>query len=634
MGTYYPSAQIRLQLRLDDFTEQEQLSRKLLLPTANNFGASAPATESGQASALSANQAARSSLGKTKSATSPTQYAAQKAQLDAARSAVQAAELSGQPVDVPKPEGLTGGDDDENTVVFSCLPQACSIERNNILDPDTAEVTLDFRDVPIDPRSIRSALVTVTIGTVDADSYQRGIIARELRDSDGMLVSVVERQADEELRFTGSQSRFVGFVDEWSIELGLDDTVTLKARDISALLKDERLPAGVAIDLTKPIITGIEELLARNDDFGKPLFPSARGLKIYFGTPEQFAAGKTEEKGPTPGETIAKAHKTRKGKQAKAARNGDQQDSLWDHVVTTCQKLGLIPYMRNFVLFVTTPANVYSQVANGRKMVFGRNLSDLKFSRKLGGVQADTIEMRSFDPDIGRTRWARHPVLHDEPSSGILNDPNSPQPTVSRPSKLSPTGKTSETVRVFSMPRVTDLELLQSIARQTFEEIARQEIEGSFTTDDLDSFRDPDDPGTLPSADLLELQAGEPITILFAPSSTTAQGDPFQQTPKAGEGSPANAQDLAGFTFSRRVDYLTGLGMSAKVAQRLAASQEQIPLANTFKAAYVNLDYSVDDGISVQVSFYNYVVVREEEGGGDAPPAANSSSVTQATRAL
>jgi len=613
MATYYPSAQVRLQMRLDDYSETEALAAKL------SAGVTAPeiqtsATVAGRAAGIAENQAARVALNAQKNTLTAKDFAAQTAKLSSARAALQAAAIAGQPVTVPLPEGLLGGVEDQGNVIFATLPLRCSIERNNILDPDTSEITLDFKDVPIDPRIIRSALVTVTIGTVDAAEYKAGIINRELRASDGMLASIVERHGDEELRFTGTQSRFVGFVDEWTVELSESgDTVTIKARDISALLKDERLPAGLAINLNVPIVDGINALISADDDFGKPLFPSARGLQVVFGTPEAFAAGPLSDKGPVPGETVSRAHRTRGGKQARAARSGDANDSLWDHIVTTCQKLGLIPFMRNFVLFVSSPQTVYSQVENGRRMVYGRNLSELTFSRKLGGTAADTIEIRSFDPDIGRTRWARYPVLGNEPSSGIINLLGSPQPTASRPGKLSPTGKTSEQVKVFSVPRVADSGLLESIARQTFEQISRQEIEGSFKTDDLDSFKDDND-GHLLAADLLDLQAGQPITILFAPTTETAQGDPFQQTPKSSRRTTVTAQEMAAFTVSRRADYLRGLGMSQKTAERLAASAEQIPLANTFKVAYVNIDYDHEDGISLSVSFYNYITVREEAG--------------------
>lgn len=641
MPTYYPSAQVRLQMYLDDYTQEERLADKLRNAAAR-FGTNIPATKTGQADALAVNQSQRALINRASSVTSATETAAQLSYTDEQRANIQRANLSGQPVGVGKAGAFEGGGDTEGEgVAFSVLPIALNVERNGILDPSTASVTLDFRDVPIDPRILRSCLVTITIGTVSAGDYRDGVIGRQVRDSDGLFTSIVERTADEEARFSGSQSRFVGLADEWMIDLSeTGDTVEIQCRDISAIIKDQRLPKGVAIDLNKPLVEGISDLFARLDDDGKQLFPLLVDFPIFFGTPQEYerqgSTSSAPNLGPTPGDQLPEASKTRGGKQGKAQKQGDAEDSLWDHIVTVCQQVGVVPFVRNFVLFITKPQTLFDQVANGRKMVYGRNLNSLKFARKIGAVQADTIEVRSFDPDIGQTRWARHPVLAGEPTSGVLNDPKSPQPTRSRPTKVSPTGQPDETVRVVSVPRITDLEVLESIAAQTFQEIARQEVEGSFATDDLDSFKDPEDPddSNLPAADLLSLEPGEPITILIAPPNTdAAQGDRFQQTEVQGKKAQTSAQDLFAQAPSTRAEYLKGLGISAETAQRLAFAAEQIPLANTFKAAYVNISYDVDSGVALEVSFYNYITVREE-ASQQIPIGATSKTITEAAKGL
>lgn len=621
MTVYYPSAQVRLQIRIDDYTDEEQLADQLQRPTAaGGYNVKNNATREGRADSLRRNQEAQKSLNASRANTSQNEYSAQKALLDAQRKKLQTESLPGQVISAQLPGAVDGSELDEQNIILSTLPISGTIERNNIQDPDTCQITLDFRDVPVDPRIVRSCLVVFTIGAVDAGDYKDGVVNRETRLSDNLPTSIVERTVGEETRFAGGSSRFVGFVDEWTIEFSEDgDKLELNCRDVTALLKDERLPAGVGIDLTKPIIEGVRDLIERKDDFGKQLFPGAVGLNVFFGTPEQlqargFVSG-GEDLGPVPQDSVSDAHKSRGGKKSKAQRNGDKKDSVWDHIVTTCQKLGLIPFMRNFVLFITEPQTLYSQIENGRKMVYGRNLSELKFARKMGGVRADTIEIRSFDPDIGRSRWARYPVLKNEPSSGILGDPKSDQPVVSRPGKVSPTGTPQESVQVYQIPRINDLKLLENVARQTFEEIARQEIEGSFSTEDMDSFKLEADETKLPEFDLLTLQAGEPITILVAPSDDVAQGDSFQQTPKAGKQSSSSAQEINSFTASRRKQYLKSLGLSEEKAQRLALAAEQIPLANTFKAAYVNINYDVEDGVGIECSFYNYITVRENPRG-------------------
>lgn len=637
MAVYYPSAQVRLQMYVDDYTATEQLADKLRL-AAGGFGITTPTTEIGRIDAIARTQDRNVATGRLASVSSRDEVEAQRAEIRDTRARLQTAGLSGQPVEVGKAAAFEGPSDDGSGVAFSVLPLSCTIERNGILDPSTATVTLDFRDVPIDPRILRSCLVTVTIGAVSAGDYQDGINARRVRDSDGMYTSIVERTAGEEQRFVGGQSRFVGLADEWLVNLEEGgDVVEIQCRDISAILKDQRLPDGVGIDLSKPIVDGIHELFSALDDDGKQLFPMLVDFPVYFGTPQEYAQQGVvgSSSGPVPGDSLPEVSKGRSGERSKGQRSGDKEDSVWDHIVVICQKLGLVPMVRSFVLFLAKPSTIYSQVAGGRKMVYGRNLTAVKFARKLGGVQSDTIEIRSYDPDIGRTRWARHPVLAGEPTSGILGDPDSPQPRKSRPSKVSPVGQPDETVQTFSVPRVTDLGALEDIARQTFEEVARQEVEGSFQTDDLDSFKEPGDDGGLPSYDLLALEPGDPITILVAPPLTdSASGDSFKQVEKEAKRSKTSAQELFAQTPGRRADYLKSLGISDATAQRLALAAEQIPLANTFKVSQVNLDYSIEDGVSIECSFYNYITVREEADEQPSVGESLSDTITSAVKGV
>lgn len=630
--TYRPTSQARLQLRLDEGPNIDALKSALERerePGKGTFGVTVPATEQGIADARDTNIANKVTLGQSKSVLSPTEFNKQSAQLDKDAKSLQLAQFGGQPNTVDRPESLREEDANDLNVLFAALPINCSIERTSVREPDTAEVTFDYRDIPVDPRSIRAGLVSLVIGSVSEEEYQRGIVGREERTSDGMLVSIVERSADEELKFTGSSSRFVGFVDEWHVELGDDgDVVVLTMRDITALFIDQKMQDGITIDLSKPLDEGIRDFVN--------IFPSLRGTKVFFGTPEQFATQEfdpvTPPSAPVPRDSLPDVALSRGGKKAKGQKKGDQEDNVWDHIVTTCAKLGFIAFVRGFVVYIVEPRNLFDQVANGRKMVFGRNIKQLEFDRKMAGVTTQTIEVRSPDPDIGRTRWARFPVLDNEPSSGILGDPDSPQPVVSRPQKVSPNGKPDEQVMVVNVARVTDLQVLERIAENTFQEIGRQEIEGSFETDDLDSFKETaEDERAFAEQDLLSLYPGDPVTLLYAPPDTSASGNQFQQTPKKGKEATSSAQELIAMTFARRRDYLAGLGMSRQAAERLAAVAEGIPLANSFRVGTMSMSFDVEEGISITCSFYNFITVRElgrPDGAGVAdqrtPPNISS----------
>ena len=108
--------------------------------------------------------------------------------------------------------------------------------------------------------------------------------------------------------------------------------------------------------------------------------------------------------------------------------------TVWDHIVDTVVAVGYLPIIRGLEMYLIEPRTFYQSTSNAKKLVYGRNLKDLKYARKLGGIsKVPTIEVRSPDPEIGRTRWARAPVKHGQQASGGPSRPaNTPAPRVCR----------------------------------------------------------------------------------------------------------------------------------------------------------------------------------------------------------
>src|SRR5690606_1669864 len=129
------------------------------------------------------------------------------------------------------------------------------IERNGFRTADTAKVVLDWRDVPFDPRILRAAAIEIVLGTVTDDEYQRGLQGQ--RDPiSGQLVSVVRQNP--RAPTVDTATRFVGWVDDWDIDFDDDDgTVSLEARDFTALFLDCPLDARFPLPLDQPLDQGI-----------------------------------------------------------------------------------------------------------------------------------------------------------------------------------------------------------------------------------------------------------------------------------------------------------------------------------------------------------------------------------------
>jgi hypothetical protein len=623
MGNYRPTVQVRLQLRIDEGADIDRLQASLERepPKAQAFGL--PSTQQGIQKALDSNFDRRVRLNQNRASMAREDLDRERSALDSERDRLQSARKNANTTSEVTPDAVdeNKGEDDGLSVVFTVLPQQCEVERNSLKDADTCKIQLDFRDVPIDPRIVRACFVSVTMGTVGADDYEAGI--RGKTRADGSLKSIVERAPGQELTLVSS-TRFTGFVDEWAVSFGEDgDTVDLCCRDVSAVLRDQHTfdPKGkpVNIDLNRPIAEGVQAAIDS--------FVATRGIRVVFGTPVDPSdplAVIEPDFGPIPSGIMPKTRKTKKGKQIKTPAK-ELNMTLWDHIVDVTVRLGLVPCLRGFTLFLLEPRVIFADLTSARAMVWGRNLKHLKFSRKMGGLKADTIEVRCPDPTIGRTRWARFPVLKGEPTSGILGKPGSPQPVTSRPSDISPNGKAAETIRTFAVRGVNDLKALERVAQSAFNEICRQEIEGEFETDDLDTFE------TEEEGDLLRLLPGEALQILVAsPIETGGSGSaPIAEKPNT---TTSNLQELTAQSAAARAQYLVGLGLSRDTAERLAAAQEKIRLVSTFRVGQMRLKWDVEDGISVSGSFFNFIVLRE------APDAVSATAVpvslTQAAKGV
>lgn len=605
MGAFRPSARVRLQLRIDEMADTAGLEGKLPLqaPQGAAHGRGLPATRAGARASQADNLQRRTVLNQNRASLGVDALARERSELDRERQGLQTIRTEGDSQAVPDAIDESRGSQDGLNVIFNVLPLECSIERNPLKDADTARIKLDFRDVPIDPRIVRACFVAISVGVVSADDYAAGM-AGQTRD-DGSLRSLVLHEAGEEMRLE-SATRFTGFVDRWEVTYGDNgDTLELTCRDVSAVLRDQHLYNGTGkaqtVDYSLPIEEAVQNLVDS--------FVATRGIQVLHGTPTDPANPlhvlPPPSKAP-PIRLLPKTAKKRKGKQSKAAPKEPNQ-TLWDHITDCVLRLGLVPVLRSFTLYLLEPRVVFADLESARKMVWGRNIKELQFARRLGGQKCETIEVRSPDSSIGRTRWARFPVLKGEPKSGILGKAGSPQPVTTRASHVSANGTADERIRVMSIPNIADLKTLELVAEQTFNEIGRQEIEGTLETNEIDSFESQEE------GDLLRLLPGEALQVLIAPVTETGDTLGTELAPQTVRGS-SNLQLLHDQSVARRASYLESLGIARATAERLAEAQEKVRLISTFRVQSVQLDWSAEDGVGLAVRFSNFIVVREAPG--------------------
>jgi len=585
MTVYRPSARVRLTIRAEELGDTAALVARLPDPFAPGATCSAPAPaatttprDDSAADALARNQDRLRALERRRASLSAEEYSAQLRDLTYERQDI----LEAQRQDVSEqssaaPESVLGVADDGLTVLGQITPRSVQIERHGLATADTCTILLDYADAPIDPRVVRAAAVEVVLGVVPADDYESGMERGETRP-DGSLRSVIGVSDDGVLR---GATRFVGFVDSWEVEYGEDgDTISLECRDASAPLRDLPLPTGASVDLSLPIDEGVQHFL-------DTVSATTRGVTVVWdaeGTP------------PVPGAGGPQRRRPRRGQVQRRARRGGEQLSLWDHLTDVVRGLGLLPVVRGWDVALIDPRTLYSS-ATAVRMVYGRNLSKLSFSRKLMGVKVPTIEVRSFDPERGRTLWARYPVAAGQRASGVLGLDEQPGPT--RANQVPPSGSNpDEAVRVMSVSGVTDTALLERVARGAFEQLGRQELEGQLETADAWSYDVAPD-----EADLLALTAGDAVELLLARA-----GSPEDEA----AGSATTLATLQAMDRRRRADYMVGLGWDRSVAERFAALQDATGFQTTFRVQDVRLSWDGEEGLKVGVTFINFITIREE----------------------
>ncbi len=591
------SARVRLTMRTEEFADVEPLESLLPAETEDPSQYSpvtspVPPQEAGYptsddvAAGLRRNTEELSQLREQKSLMPLEQYTAKRSALLRSRARIK----SSAAITEQRPVSVGGTPPDDLTVVGDILPISVSVERNGLATADTCSIEIDFIDAPFDPRMFRAVAVEAVLGVVSAEDYEAGM--RGVRRDDGSLVSLVARPADGGSR---GATRFVGFVDDWSVNYDEGgDTITLECRDMSAPLRDLKLNSGDSIDLSLPIDKGVQAFL-------DAVSPTTAGMRVRF---------LGEGDAPSPADAAPGTRYPRRGAKKRRNKRGDADMTLWDHITDVLGSVGFIPMVNGFDLIIAEPRTLFTS-QGVRRMVYGQNLTSLGFKRHLMGVKVPTIEARCYDKQIGRTRWARFPVRSGERNTGIFGISNPPRPL--RANEVTPSGANpTEAVRVIEVSKVYDPDVLARVARGAFEQIGRQEIEGNLSTGDVSSFGVP-----FEEADLLDARAGEPVEVLVV--AAAAPGE---------DGAQSSLAELQALTRARREAYLLELGWPAKVARRFAALQDANAFQTVFRVLDVRLEWAAAEGLRVSMNFINYVEIREEAPSISSRPALARGGVS------
>lgn len=497
----------------------------------------------------------------------------------------------------------------------SIVPKSASVEMSGYRTAGTFSVQVRWRELPIDPRMARAALVQVYQGTVNPDDFATGMIRL---GADGERVAV--------LRPTEDNLVMTGLVDGWKVTHDTTGSwVTFEGRDLRGLLLDSPVNPKVlnALKYDQPLDAVLKQLIETH-----PLATAG-----YFKGPNIDKREWPEEKIPSPYDNEIRPSRGASGKGGKVGSKSGTSN-YWDIITNLCFRVGAIPYMENQTLVVRPARSIFKRRnpshaswspfrdrngvpaprkdENGddffvRRMVYGRNIEQLQLERKFTGVKVPVIECISTDHS-GSERGIKKLLKVQIPSKAEL---------AKLAGSVSPDGQTAQTeVLKVPVPGVRSLARLKEIAIALYEEIGQGELGGSVKSKNLSSFLgapkgslgDGEWPVDADNADpdLLTMRPGDAVEIAVDIRQITSR------SPLASELVDHHRRD-----FNEQVDAIlvasrtNGASIDINTARVLVASARSqiVDNLNTFRCRNITFNW-MDGKVDINFDFHNYFIAR------------------------
>jgi hypothetical protein len=438
---------------------------------------------------------------------------------------------------------------------FTVLAKSVTVTTNSYFEADTFECSIEYKNFPFDPRTIRACGVTVHAENM-----------KKLYGKDGKRVEIVPNKAN---------TIFQGFADE--DEIKFDDssrTVTLEGRDFTSLLIDAPYLKG-NFSVNQKLDVAIQQLLSELPATAQLLVDNRVG---NLPTLSNFWSDKQPGSG---------------------RKNVRKDQSYWDLIQSMIAEAGLIAYIELDKLVITKPRLLYDK-SNAKVFIYGHNIKSLKFKRKLGRRKSFNLVVRSMNieskkvleakiPEEATAAWLERNSYRKQPIKEIKFD------TEGKPipdADLKPSPYIS-----FRLTNIANKAQLVEVGEELFEEIARQEIEGDFSTREMSIYYQELNQDGFPKAnsqvqnfDVLSLRAGTPVAIVL-------DDNDLKKATKI-----ENKKE--------REIYLKSRGYDPSVAAALSDSLGKY--SNIFYTKGYRVRIDAQDGVTFDVNFINYIDVDEK----------------------
>jgi hypothetical protein len=438
-------------------------------------------------------------------------------------------------------------DDETNRVLsgvkeLQVLARRISVDINDYTQADTFSAEIDYKNFPFDPRTIRALGVTIHIE--DRKQFFR---------SDNALNLIVPSKEN---------TIFQGFADKES--LSFDDStriVNFEGRDFTGLLLDSSY-SGKAIDLAKPLDEILQILLNElpSTSEGKIVLDNRSGLTLP--TLGSFAP-----------DFNALANQ----------RSGKKNEKYWDVIQDLVGRAGLIAYIELDKLVITRPRALYGD-SQPIQFIYGKNIENLEFTRQLGRQKGINVVARSVSVETKETLEVRIPEEASVEWSNSIGVARERQ----KIDKIDAQGqKQTEDAPFISfvVPNIKNTEQLRVIGQGIWEELGRQQIEGTLSTREMGTRQQSTATDEILEFDLTKIRTGTPVKIEID------QGD------------------MEGFsrqkTVEQRKRFLLTRSYPPDIANALAVAGGKFQTRFYTKSVQFSLD--VDSGFKMDLSFINFI---------------------------
>ena len=429
------------------------------------------------------------------------------------------------------------------------LARRVTVSINDYTQADTFDAEIDYKNFPFDPRTIRSCGVKIFMQDIGQLYKYTNEIEKIAPDTKNAV--------------------FIGFADEESISF--DDTkrtVRLEGRDFTSLFIDRKyikgtLPQEQRVDV---VLQSILDELPENRDASS---------KIVLDNRVKDESGNLIEL------PVLSAFEGEKDKLS-GKRNVGREKTYWDVIQELASHAGLLCYIELDKLVLTKPRNLYDkkQITH---FVYGKNLSNLEFKRKLGRRKGFNIIVRSFSEKNKEVITAKIPLEATEEwskATGISNTENKVQEVKPDGTAIPEAEAKPAQYISFLLKNISDKDHLIEVGQEVYEEIGRQQIDGSFETQDMVTAG-----ANKTIFDILKLRNGTPVSIEID------QGD---------------LKGISSLTSkAERVRFLKNRGYDASIADVFADTLGKMATPFYTKAVTFTMDGTT--GFKCKVDFINFI---------------------------